>query len=166
MVEVNRYPWLAEGAIDFLESFLTANMHVLEFGAGGSTVWLSSRVAQLTTIEHNPAWIDNVKPHVTGDWRPILQRLPYHQLCGQWGDAEFDLVLVDGKNRVDCVRSSIGLVKPGGVLMLDDASRREYASVHTEICGHWPSEAAINKGVGKRGQSSHKCNTTWWRRPL
>lgn len=60
-------PWLTEQAIAFLDIYLssTPNPRVLEFGCGGSTVWLQSRVEQLVSVhekgvtyrEETDAWV-------------------------------------------------------------------------------------------------------------
>lgn len=165
-MEVKKFPWIADGAIHFLDEYLDARMRVLEFGIGGSTVWISKRCAHLVTIEHNPHWIDNVTPHITaGSWRPLFKRLPYHQLCEQWTDATFDLVLLDGKDRVLCAEHSVRLVKPGGVLMLDNANRPEYASIGDVICKGWPMRSAVNRTNDNLGGTRIGCTTNWWTRP-
>jgi predicted O-methyltransferase YrrM len=42
---------------------------------------------------------------------------------------DFDLIVVDGRERVRCVRAALPRLAPGGVLLLDDSQRRRYRSV-------------------------------------
>jgi hypothetical protein len=41
-------------------------------------------------------------------------------------DASFDLVVIDGRARTSCIAHSVAKVKPGGLLVLDDADRVRY----------------------------------------
>ncbi len=56
----DKAPWLAFGAIDFLERFLRRDMLVYEYGSGGSTLYFASRVKKIFSAEHDPAWYGNV----------------------------------------------------------------------------------------------------------
>ena len=51
-------PWLTEGAIEFLEQYLTEHpsAKILEFGTGASTIWFAKRTPNLYSIEHDPSW--------------------------------------------------------------------------------------------------------------
>jgi len=51
-------PWITFPAARFLESLLLADSRVFEYGAGGSTLFFGSRVAQLVTVEHDRNWIE------------------------------------------------------------------------------------------------------------
>lgn len=54
-------PWMTYAAIDFLRRVLRQDMSVFEWGAGGSTVFLSRRVRSLMSIEHDPSWAGQVE---------------------------------------------------------------------------------------------------------
>jgi FkbM family methyltransferase len=49
-------PWMTFPAISFLETLLHKHSRVFEFGAGGSTIFFSSRVGELVSVEHDPSW--------------------------------------------------------------------------------------------------------------
>ena len=38
----------------------------------------------------------------------------------------FDLVFIDGRDRVKCIQNSIDRVKPKGIIVLDNSEREEY----------------------------------------
>jgi capsular polysaccharide biosynthesis protein len=38
----------------------------------------------------------------------------------------FDIILVDGRERMDCLKAALPLIAPDGVVLLDDAQRRRY----------------------------------------
>lgn len=122
MIE-RKLPWLTEGAIRFLEGYLRPDMTALEFGAGASTRWMATK-CQLTTVEHDAKWFDEVPAGLW--WCGIVSDRPYNSVCDLFGDNSCDLILVDGRDRMLCVESSLRLLKPGGIMMLDNAERRHY----------------------------------------
>ena len=46
-------PWINYRATEWLESYLSPTMRVFEYGSGGSTLFLSKRVAQVVSVEHD-----------------------------------------------------------------------------------------------------------------
>ncbi|MDJ0617413.1 MAG: hypothetical protein QNJ63_11820 [Calothrix sp. MO_192.B10] len=40
---------------------------------------------------------------------------------------EFDVVIVDGRDRVNCVKQAIGKLSKTGVIILDDSDRQRYS---------------------------------------
>lgn len=53
-------PWVNFGAQEHLERILRPDAHVFEWGSGGSTLFLLSRVETLVTVEHDPGWFERV----------------------------------------------------------------------------------------------------------
>lgn len=51
-------PRIAFPAMRFLETILTPASKVFEYGAGGSTMFLASRVKELVSVEHNASWFE------------------------------------------------------------------------------------------------------------
>lgn len=49
-------PWIPFEAAEWLDSYLTKNMIVFEYGSGGSTLFIAKRVKKLITVEHHPEW--------------------------------------------------------------------------------------------------------------
>ena len=77
-------PHMAPNAIKFLNEYLTKDMVVFEWGAGGSTTWIAKRVKHIYSVENNTNWykflIDKVKEleliNVTLYNRPTEKDLP------------------------------------------------------------------------------------------
>jgi predicted O-methyltransferase YrrM len=63
----DRQPWITYAAIDFLARTLTPAMRVFEFGAGGSSIFFAERVAQGFSVEHDPAWGEQVRATLARD---------------------------------------------------------------------------------------------------
>lgn len=51
---------------------------------------------------------------------------PYASSIDAYPDAHFDIVIVDGRSRPSCVVHAAPKVKPGGMLVLDNAERAYY----------------------------------------
>ena len=49
-------PWLAWGAVDFLDRFLTRSHAVFEYGTGGSTLFFANRAKRVMSVEDDPRW--------------------------------------------------------------------------------------------------------------
>ena len=78
------------------------------------------------------------------DWPPYatLSRAPlrpeyrdYLATIDAYPDAAFDLIVIDGKERVGCAPHAIPKLKPGGRLILDDSNRAEYADIFRLLTG-------------------------------
>jgi hypothetical protein len=137
-------PWWNKRAIRYLSRHIRPGDLAFEWGSGGSTVWLTRQGVSVTSIEHDPVWaakvIDlcpetNVRliPAAThGQVRsePQLQDEGQHffddyvAAIDPLEDCSFDIMIVDGICRMECVRRGASKVKPGGVLVLDDTDFR------------------------------------------
>ena len=101
-------PWLTYPAIDWLESGLRPEDRIFEYGMGGSTLWFSERVAQVTSVDHNATWVKrfSVPANVTikvaacqGDMVHAPEGDAYVEAIRESG-RPFDIVLVDGNARL------------------------------------------------------------------
>lgn len=133
------HPHYMPKAITAISSYLANKQHpvVFEWGSGISTIWYAQRVKTLVSIEHHEGWFFKVT-----DWleeknlaNVDLHYLPpdeagefqkYTQSILQYADNFFDLVAIDGRNRVECARQAASKVKIGGYLILDDSHRPRY----------------------------------------
>lgn len=142
------YPWLTPQAIQILQSWIHPKDKGVEWGTGRSTIWFGSRVAQLLSIEHDPAWYE--KTHIqlkknglddVVDYRlfplveknspprpplPIAratQRSAYANVVNEYPDENFDFALIDGKIRHVCMALVLPKIRPGGLIILDNSER-------------------------------------------
>lgn len=164
-------PWITVGAMAFLTKYVRDHpqMKVLEFGAGGSTLWLAKHSRQIVSVEHVPEWAVKVKERVAemaGDGILDMRCLPrpYDSVCDGFRADHFDLVFVDGRDRVRCVAASIRCLKPGGVLMLDNSDRLRYAPVRQRLAD-WSRTDAVQEDAPWNAQNQGRWTTTWWIKP-
>jgi predicted O-methyltransferase YrrM len=141
-------PWWNQRATRYMRQLLRPGDQVFEWGSGASTVWLTKQGVTLTSIEHDPDWVTKVNSRCpTANVRAIpgtasgqLRSEPQVMDMGQhffddyvaaidsFEDNSFDIVIVDGVCRMDCVRRGAPKVKPGGVLIVDDTDNRFFAA--------------------------------------
>lgn len=115
---------LNRSVLDFMDSVLTPESFVLEFGAGGSTEWFLHRCEWLTTIETKKEWADKC----VHDGMCLAEDPGAISLSHLW--EKMDLVLIDGeaKFRNTFSRKAWATLKRGGWLVFDDAQRPQHAN--------------------------------------
>ena len=128
-------PWLTRQAVEILDDRLKPGDVGLEWGSGRSTVWFARRVAHLTSIEHNDHWykriknllsdkgIDNVEFFFAALDTESEGQPEYVRAAAELSKASLDFILVDGRLRDQCTEVAMQLLKPGGMLIIDDAAR-------------------------------------------
>jgi predicted O-methyltransferase YrrM len=120
-------PWLTPQAVSILSTWLKPTDLGLEWGSGKSTVWLSKRIAHLVSMESNPEWFSKVQKMMNGtkkvDLRYEGDESGYVSVTEEISPLSLDFVLVDGALARDvCAHRAIPLLKPGGMLVLDNAN--------------------------------------------
>jgi hypothetical protein len=160
-----KLPWIAHRAMLRLKEILRNDMSVVEFGSGGSTLFLQHHVAKLTSIEHDKEWADLVSIKIANDQNKKICYIPPDKECleeefkSEYGmhysgkcfkayclkalefpDESLDLVIIDGRARSACLRYSHTKVKPGGYLLFDNSDRSGYQSAISEYLKGWKRE--------------------------
>lgn len=138
-------PWLAPEVINFIQDFLFkhSNAKILEFGTGCSTIFFTTMMpSHLVAVEHSPIWFKSVQDYLGAhglqvDLRLVTNR--YYEECYKFVPDYFDFILLDGKDRMACLQAirDHKILKPGGVVMLDDADMRAKYQVADEIMAGW-----------------------------
>ncbi len=138
-----RQAWLPFALTDELGAAATKKSAVFEFGGGGSTAWFADRFGRVTTVEHHREWFSMLESRLGGTSNvTLLYRSSaddYEMYVGSidaFPDDSFDLVVVDGRERVRCFARAVAKVKPGGSLLLDDADRKRYRDAFDLV--DWP----------------------------
>ena len=115
-------PWMHPAAVLYLESLLTPDMTVVEHGCGGSTLWFAERVDYVEAYEDSETWADRVNN---------LNIYNAEVLHTRWIETRVkkcDLLFIDGygKDRPEWIRAAHKIVKPGGVVVVDNSERPAY----------------------------------------
>ncbi|ORE91070.1 hypothetical protein ATO13_21226 [Stappia sp. 22II-S9-Z10] len=125
-----RRPWISYDATAVLAQMMRERpLAVLEFGSGASTLWFARRAAELHSVEHNPAWHTRVSELLNALPAERSARVEYElqpeeadYTTFRKGRVEgFDIVLVDGIWRRECVSNHLDTLRKGGVVYLDNS---------------------------------------------
>jgi hypothetical protein len=134
-------PWWNVAATRAVERFLAARpgAQVFEYGAGASTIWLARRAGRVVSVEHDPDWFGRFRrqqaPFDNAQLlhRPLASDGGYVEAIAETGGL-FDLIVVDGRRRTECLRAAILHLAPGGIIVFDDSGRTRYREGIAE-CG-------------------------------
>jgi hypothetical protein len=122
-------PWVTYPFIDFIESRLSSDYELFEFGTGHSTLYYSPKLKSVTAVEHDKAWYNELKKRISKNVKLILSE---DESADSYLDAirklnkKFDIISIDGIYRVECIYESVNHLKENGVIILDDSERVEY----------------------------------------
>jgi predicted O-methyltransferase YrrM len=146
-------------------------------------LFFAERVRDLVSVEHDPRWhartaealaaagIGNCTyllrpPEPREDFRfassdPAYEGLDFAEYVAAveaYPDGSFDLVSVDGRARTACVLAARSKVKPGGLILLDNSDRPEYAAAAAALAS---SQRLDFSGIAP--YSTEVTQTTIWR---
>ena len=155
MTKRSPIPHMSANEIVYLLSFLSSQTEMLEIGTGNSTPFFAKFVKSLVGIEHNKEWIEEVKKmvavhskwtdtqfiHVAPNWpqnHPFNPAEPgqfenYVNRIKELPHEKFDVILVDGRDRVNCTKAAVHALRKGGVLFIHDYwnRRNKYGEVES-----------------------------------
>lgn len=122
----NPLPWFTYPAIEFLTARLPANISVFEYGAGYSTLWWKQRASRVVSCEHEREWVAELHK-LRGDLEIVLRSLggDYEREISNY-ESEFDVIVIDGRNRVECAKHALYALKPAGFFVWDNSDRHRY----------------------------------------
>jgi hypothetical protein len=125
----NPLPWVTYPFIHFIANRLLPTFNIFEFGSGNSTLYYGKKVATVDSVENDLFWYNKIKG--TMPQNVSLFYCEVHnggEYCKYAGSTQksYDLVIVDGRDRVNCCKESIKALSPNGVLVLDDTERVDY----------------------------------------
>jgi len=123
-------PWMNYAIIAFLEQRLRKDMILFEYGSGYSTLFFADRVKRVVSAEHDNAWYETIRhmvgPNVELLYQPLEEDGEYCRLINRRND-RFDVIVVDGRDRVRCAINGYQSLSASGVVILDDSEKDKYA---------------------------------------
>src|SRR5690606_14173109 len=122
-------PWVTYSFIDFIEGRIHKGHTVFEYGSGNSSLYYAGRAKKVVSVEHDKDWFDKLSGSGPENSEIIFCRL---QKDGEYSrmplslKQKFDIIIVDGRDRVNCCYHSPDALTDQGVVVLDDSERTEY----------------------------------------
>lgn len=145
--------WINYNSINYLKKFVNKNKIVLEYGSGASSVWFSKRCKKLISIEHDELFYSKLKKikkknnlkfkyFLTKPQSKIDQyrsnRIKNYSFKNyifkpNTLGIKFDIIFIDGRSRIECLKNSLNLIKKKGVIVFDNSDRNEYKNYLNSI---------------------------------
>lgn len=125
--------WLPYSLLRFFDDRLTHDMTVLEFGSGASSQYFSRKVKYIVSIENDRDWYNKLLADKPENLTLILAETRDSYINIQQQDMRFDLVLVDGEFREECLFKSIKYLSERGVILLDDTNADEFSQLFRKM---------------------------------
>lgn len=126
----NPIPWVTYSFIDFIKERISKAHSVFEFGSGNSTLFYAAHAGKVISVEHDEEWYRKMERLKIGNSELIYKTL---EIGGEYCRAplnlsqKFDIIIIDGRDRVNCCKNCLNALSDSGVLVLDDSEREEYA---------------------------------------
>ncbi len=136
--------WMANEEIELITKYLYPSDVMLEWGAGGSTVYFSRFVKKYYSIEHTFNWYyrakkqakSNVKlkyipPNLPRNVRLIPpfkpeQFVDYVHGVSRFKEPIFNKVFIDGRARVECAKEVLKYINKDSIVFIHDFYRRKH----------------------------------------
>lgn len=161
-------PWLTFDAIRAISPVVGPGCRIFEYGSGHSTLYWRKLAATVVSVENNEDWYNYLIRALGPEPDGITVILAAHEedyvtAISRYGSSDlFDIVLVDGAYRRDCIRTAIDHVKPGGLLVVDNTDWHWFRTTPIgEIPGNWTKTVY----PGFAPMLGHETETSIWRRP-
>ena len=165
-------PWIAQGAVQFLNGALKKTDIAFEWGSGRSTKWYAERVKHIVSIEYDRHWHARVSAVLasqsnaecrfielnhprTAPTFPHYNSIPtYVAAIDECGEGSLDFVVVDGHYRQACILRALPKLKHGALLLVDNTNWMPLED--WGVPSNWP---IVHQSANVMTQ------TTIWRKP-
>jgi hypothetical protein len=125
----NPIPWVTYSFIDFIQQRLKKEHTVFEFGSGNSTFFYAKYAKKVVSVEHDKDWLKKIV-----ESKPENSEMIFCELVrdGEYCRVpltlkeKFDIIIVDGRDRVNCCKQAVDALSDNGVVVLDDSERKDY----------------------------------------
>jgi len=132
-------PWMTYAFIRFISKRINSEMTIFEYGCGSSTLWWADRVQKVISCEHDKDWYEkmivNLPDNVQLNYISLKYNGEYSKKILEYQN-EFDIIVIDGRDRVNCALNCINALKRDGVIIWDDTSRSCYQEGYDFLVKH------------------------------
>ena len=118
-------PWMNYSLIFFLKKRLNKSIRLFEYGSGSSTIFYSKLVKEVYSLEHDQKYFNviNEYPSINGILEEDKTKYPKKILNFEY---LFDVIVIDGILRCECLDYALQKLSPTGVIIFDDTDRKAY----------------------------------------
>lgn len=130
-------PWFPYAVLNLLESKVpaTVGLQVGEYGCGNSTLWWAKYAQRVVAVEHDDDWSGAIRRLAPDHVQivSVLETPAAAYSAALRGHGLFDVVVIDGRNRVACAEIASTLLTARGIIIWDDTERPQYAAGVTAL---------------------------------
>jgi len=122
-------PWYTYPAISFLKDRIRPDVSVFEFGSGNSTLWWSMHASRVISCEHHEEWYKAFQSKLPESVEYLHREIEgghYRDAILAY-DSEFQIIVIDGRDRVNCAMNSLAALSADGVIIWDNSDRAKYS---------------------------------------
>jgi hypothetical protein len=156
----NPIPWVTYSFIDFIKDRINKQHSVFEFGSGNSTFFYAKLAGKVVSVEHDQNWLNRISATKPTNSEMIFCKL---ETDGEYCrtslsvNQKFNIIIVDGRDRVNCCMQAVDALTGDGVIVLDDSEREFYQQAIHSLTGqgfkHLPF-SGISPGLFYRKSTS------------
>lgn len=120
------FPWLTKSCLDEIVTWDLKDKKLFEFGLGASTVYWSRKCKEVYGVESNEEYFDAVRQYFKDNDSGCFVRIEYSYSPTNYThgviilNAPYDIIVIDGILREECVPVALECLKPGGRLIYDN----------------------------------------------
>ena len=126
-------PWYTYPAIEYLDQLDLRDKTVFEYGCGNSSLYWASITKSVTSVESHKLWqayIRELSPenhtlHFIEDHNEYIN-------CISLAEIGYDIIVIDGMFRHECIEVALSNLKPGGLIIFDNSDRAEDNILYSE----------------------------------
>lgn len=114
-------PWMTYPALAWLDHLDLKDSRIFEYGAGWGTLHWAQRARKIASVELRAAWVQELRPRLPSNVTlhgPLDG--PDYTECARRG-GPWDVVIIDGSQRLECAKVAVEVLAPGGFIVLDNA---------------------------------------------
>lgn len=140
-------PWYTYPAIEYLQQYDYSDKSIIEWGSGNSTFFWAKKAKELVSIEDDFEWYKKVYDRKPKNVNIIhaKDRLEYTSVLNKL-NRTFDVIIVDGKYRHECLSSAVKHLNKNGFILFDNsdwfpdscALLRKADLIQVDFCGLGP----------------------------
>lgn len=131
------YPWYVYPFLEKLATLDLSNATVFEYGLGQSTIWYANKAKAIYGVDEDQNWFNYVINQLAGlngcrdtpsnlscfpqDGSSMLKKLYINEIYeAAKKQSSFDIIVVDGLYRDECIIEAINFLKIEGLLIVDN----------------------------------------------